>query len=169
MGTVDCHKYRELRASTPRGHLLPPTSFLQKPLRTTMVDKSRNLPGAHHRHLLQLRWWLLPELSAAPPRGPPSTSSSTSVVDAAGATSSTSQGARHRRLLQLWLWLLSKLQAAPLRGSAIDVFFNFGIDYCWSYRHHLLGGSPSTSSSTLVVAAAGATGNTPGGQPSTCG
>jgi hypothetical protein len=75
--------------------------------------------GAHHRHLLQHRWWLLSELSAAPPRGaaidvffnfgsgyyrscpqhlpkgPLSTSSSTSVVVAAEATGSTSQGCSH--------------------------------------------------------------------------
>jgi hypothetical protein len=112
MGTVDPHKYRKLRASTPRVHLLPPTSFLQKPLCTMMEDKSRHLLG-----------------------GPLSTSSSTSVVAAAGATDGPSQGPRHRRLIQLQCC-------------------------CRSYRQHLPGGPPSTSSLTLVVAASGATSNT---------
>jgi hypothetical protein len=125
MRIVDHRKYRELRASTPRGHLLSPTSLLQKPLCTTMEDKSRHLSRVRHRRILQLRWWLLPELLAAPPRegaidvffnfdsdcyqsyrqhlpgAPPSTFSSTLVVVAAGATDNTPDGSSHRRLVKL--------------------------------------------------------------------
>jgi hypothetical protein len=51
--------------------------------------------GALHRRL-QLRWWSLPKIQPAHPRGAPLTSS-TSVVATAGPTGSTPQGARHRR------------------------------------------------------------------------
>jgi hypothetical protein len=100
------------RASTPQCQLLPPTSFLQKPLHIAMEDKSRHLPGAHHQCLLQLRWWLLPELPTTPPKGGAIDVSSTSVVATTGATGSTSQG----------------------RGPTIDAFLNFGGCCCQSYR-----------------------------------
>jgi hypothetical protein len=45
MGIVDHHKYRKLKASTPQDHLLLSTSFLQKPLRTAMKDKSSTPRG----------------------------------------------------------------------------------------------------------------------------
>jgi hypothetical protein len=102
-----------------------------------MEDKIRHLPG-----------------------GPPSTSSSTSVVAAAGAPGSTSQGARHRHLHQLRWWPLSELPAAPCGGPAIDVLINFGGGCCWSSRQYPLRGPPSTSCSTSVVDAAGAPGST---------
>jgi hypothetical protein len=81
--------------------------------------------GPHHRCLLQLRWWLLPKLPAAPLRGPaidiffnfsggycrsyqqhlpgspPLTSSSILVVDATRATDTTPQGANNRCLVKL--------------------------------------------------------------------
>jgi hypothetical protein len=43
---------------------------------------------AHHQRLLQTRWRPLPDLLAETPRGPPSTSSSNSVVAATGPTGS---------------------------------------------------------------------------------
>jgi hypothetical protein len=105
---------------------------------TTYRDRGQGqqLPGGHHRCLLQLRWWLLSELPVAPHRGPPSMSSSTSVVDVVGAIGSTFQ------------------------GPAIDVFFNIDGGCCRSYWQHLLGAPPSMSSSTSVVVAAGATDST---------
>jgi hypothetical protein len=44
METMHHHKYQELKAGTPRGHLIP-QSFLQKQLHTAIEDKSRHLPG----------------------------------------------------------------------------------------------------------------------------
>jgi hypothetical protein len=103
-----------------------------------------------HRHL-QFQWWLLPNLAASTPRGPPSTSS-TSVVAAVGScrqhpprgpplTSSTSVVAA----------------AGPChqhpRRPAIDVF-NFGGDRYRTLPPAPTGAPPSTSS-TSVVAAAG--------------
>jgi hypothetical protein len=67
--------------------------------------------GARHGRLLQPRWWTLLDPPVAPPRGPPSTSSSTSVVDVAGPTDS-----------------------AP-RGPTIDVFFNLGGGRYRTRRH----------------------------------
>jgi hypothetical protein len=85
---VDHRKYQELWASTHRGHLLVPTSFLQKSLHIAIDArgpainfffnfsggrcwKYRQHPkGAHHRRLLHLRWWLLSEILTAPPKGP---------------------------------------------------------------------------------------------------
>jgi hypothetical protein len=111
---------------------------------------------------LQLRWWPLPDLSAAPLKrpaidvffnfgdghcwtrwqhptwGPPSMSSSTSVVVAPGHVGST------------------------LQGAAIDVF-NFGGGRCWTRRQHPPRGPPSTSSSTSMVAAARPASSTPKG------
>jgi hypothetical protein len=88
------------------------------------THRQRPPPRGRHQHLLQPRWWTLSDPPAAPPRGlainvifnhgggrcrtcrqrppggPPSTSSSTSVVDAAGPVDSAPQGARHRCLIQ---------------------------------------------------------------------
>jgi hypothetical protein len=50
--------------------------------------------GGRHRRPLQPQWWMLPDLSTVPPRGASLTSSLTSVVDAAGPTSSALQGTR---------------------------------------------------------------------------
>jgi hypothetical protein len=119
-------------------------------------------PGSHHRRLLQHWWWPLLDPLAAPPRGLPSTSSSTLVVDTAGPADSSP------------------------RGPAIDVFFNLGGGCFWTHRQCpqvacnrcLLQhwwwmppdpsavppeGLPSTSSSTSVVDAAEPTGSAPRG------
>jgi hypothetical protein len=74
-----------------------------------------------------------PRYRQHPPRGAPSTSSSTLVVAAVRDTNSTP------------------------RGPGINAFFNFGGGYCWRYRQQPLGGPPSTSSSTSVVATVGDT------------
>jgi hypothetical protein len=62
-------------------------------------------------------------LPPAPPGGPPSTSS-TSVVAAAGPCRQHPQGVCHRRLQLRW-WPLPDLAASTPRGSAINIF-NFG-------------------------------------------
>jgi hypothetical protein len=124
---VDRRKHRELWNSTPRGHLLLPTSFLQNSLHMAMEARGATIDifsfgggrcqtccqhhlGARHQHL-QLRRWPLPEIPIAPPGGPPSTSS-TSVVAASGPATSTPQGARYGRLQLQW-WPLSDLPPAP--------------------------------------------------------
>jgi hypothetical protein len=150
---VDHRKYWEQWASTPWGHLLPPTPLFAE----TTTYRGR---GQGH--------WLLPEIPVAPPRGPSSTSSSISVVATVGDIDSTSQGAHHRRLLQLRWWLLPEIPTAPLRGPAIDVFFNFGGGCCRRYQEHLPGAPPSTSSSTSMVAAAGGTDSTSQGPRHRC-
>jgi hypothetical protein len=135
-GPVDNYKYRELWASTP---------------------------GARHRYLLQLRWWLLPEIPTTPlrgsaidvffkfrggccrryqqhlPRGPPSTSSLTSVVAATGDIGSTPK-------------------APPSMSSLASVVAADG-----DTSNTTLGGPPSMSSSASVVAAVRDTGSTPRG------
>jgi hypothetical protein len=73
------------------------------------------------------------------PRGLPSTSPSTSVMDATGPAGSAPQGARHRHCLQHRWWTLPDPLTAPPRGS------------------------PSTSSSSSVVDAAGGFGSAPKG------
>jgi hypothetical protein len=101
-------------------------------------------------------------MGSRPPWGPPLTSSSNSVVAAAGPADS-----------------------AP-RGPTMDVFLNLSGGRCWTHRQCLKGprhrrllqtrwwpltdsptvppgGALSTSSSTLVVAAAGPTCSTPRG------
>jgi hypothetical protein len=126
--------------------------------------------GPAHRRL-QLRWWPLPDLLTAPPRGcaidvsnfggdhcrtyrqhppggPPSTSLS-SVVATAGPAGSTPQGPT------------IDVSNFGEGRSAIDVS-NFGGDgyqTCW---HHPLAGPPSMSP-TSVVAAVGSAGSTPRG------
>jgi hypothetical protein len=103
--------------------------------------RSGTSQGAHHQSLHQLRWWPLPELPTAPPKGaaidvlinfsgghyrnsrqhlpggPPSMSSSTSMVANAGTPSSTS------------------------RGPTIDVLLNYGDSRCRNYQHHPQGSS----------------------------
>jgi hypothetical protein len=99
---LDHHKYRELWASTARGHLLlPTTSFAET---NTYHDIGQG--------------------------GLPSTSSSTSVVAAAG------------------------LRPVPPRGPAIDTFLSFSCGCCRTSASTLKG-PPSTFSSASVVATAG--------------
>jgi hypothetical protein len=74
-----------------------------------------------------------------PPRGPPSTSSSNSVVDATRPTNSAPRGACHRRHLQTQWWTLPDPLAAPP------------------------GGLPLTSSSTSVADAVRLTSSAPQG------
>jgi hypothetical protein len=134
---------------------------------------------ARHRRLLQHRWWTLPDLPSAPPRGstidaffilgggrcqtrrqhtlggPPSMTSSTSVVNAAELANSAAKGTRHQRLLQPRWWPLSNPPASPpggppsmsfstsvvdaagpagsaSQGPAIDAFFNLGDGHYWT-------------------------------------
>jgi hypothetical protein len=107
----------------------------------------------------------------APPGGPPSTSFSTSVVDATGPTGNVPQGVRHRRLLQPQWWTLPGPPTAPPgglpltpsstsvvdavgptdnapRGPAIDVFFNLSGGHYRTRRQYPQGGPTSTSTST---------------------
>jgi hypothetical protein len=115
-----------------------------------------------HRRLHQLWWWPLQDPPAAPLRGPPSMSSSTSM------------------------WPLLDPPVASPKGPAINVFFVFGGGRCQTHRQHPQGvrhrhllqlqwwplpdpptapprGPPLTPSLTSVVATAGLTGSTPKG------
>jgi hypothetical protein len=58
---------------------------------------------------------------STPSGGAPSMSSTTAVVDAAGPTSSAPQGAHHRRLLQPWWGTLPNASTMPPKGPAIDI------------------------------------------------
>jgi hypothetical protein len=101
----------------------------------TVGPAASNPQGVRHRRL-QLRWWPLPDLPPAPPRGPPSMSP-TPVVAAVGPAASNPQGGRHR-CLQLRWWLLPDLPSATPRGPAIDVS-NSGGGCCRTFRLHPLG------------------------------
>jgi hypothetical protein len=114
--------------------------------------------GARHRRL-KPQWWPLPDMPPAPPRGPaidvfnfgggrcracrqhplggPPSTSSTSMVAAAGHAGGTLHGARHQRLQHRW-WPLSGMSTAPPGG-------------------------PPSKSPTSVVAAAGHAASTPQG------
>jgi hypothetical protein len=142
---------------TPRGS--PSTSSLTSVV--VAVRPTDSTPqGPRHQSLLQLRWWLLLDPLTTPTKGltidiysnfgggscrtrrqhpqwgPPSTSSSTSVVAAAGPARSTPkgatmyvyfnfgddrcwtrwqhpQGSHHQRLVQLWCWLLPDRRQHP--------------------------------------------------------
>jgi hypothetical protein len=158
--------------------------------------------GARHRRL-QLRWCPLPDLATstprgpaidifnfgggrcrtlplAPPRGPPSTFS-TSVVTAAGPCHQHPQGARHRRLQLRW-WLLSDLTVSTLQGARHrrlqfrwwslpdlapstprgppSMYSTSVVAAVGPYRQHPPEG-PSSMSSTSVVAAARPAASTP--------
>jgi hypothetical protein len=130
---------------------------------------------------------MLSDPLAASPRGPPSTSSTNSVADAAGPTGSASQGGRHQRRLQpqWWTlpdpltapprgahhrhhlqarwWTLPNMPVVPPRGPATDVVFNLGDGCCWTRQQCLPGSPPSTSSSNSVVDASRPTDSTPRG------
>jgi hypothetical protein len=135
---------------------------------------------ARHR-CLQLQWWPLPEIPAAPPTGP-----AINVFNIDGGRYRTCrqhpQGVRHQHLQHRW-WPLSELPTAPPRGPAINVS-NFSGGRCQKSRQHPHGarhrrlqlrwwplsdlptapprGSPSTSP-TSVVATAESPDNTPRG------
>jgi hypothetical protein len=94
----------------------------------------QRLQGALHRHRLKTRWWTLRDPPAAPPRGLPLTSSSTSVVDVAGPTG-----------------------RAPPRGPAINVIFKLGGERCRTCWQCLRGGPPLMLSSTSAVDTTGPT------------
>jgi hypothetical protein len=117
-------------------------------------------PGACHRCPLQPQWWLLLDPLVAssrgatidiifnlsgghcwtrrqrPLEGPPSISSSTSVVATARPTSSAPQEAHHRHHLRPQWWLLSDLSVALPMGPTIDVFFNLGGGHCQTRLQH---------------------------------
>jgi hypothetical protein len=65
-----------------------PPSMSSSTLVVAAAGPVGSTPRAHHRHLLQPRWWPLSDPPTTLPRGPPSTSSSNMVVDAAGLTGS---------------------------------------------------------------------------------
>jgi hypothetical protein len=106
----------------------------------------------------------------APPRGPPSTSS-TSVVAAVGPSDSTPQGACHRRHQLRW-WPLSDLADSNPQGAhhrrlqhqwwPLPDLLNSVVAAAGPCLQHPQGGPPSTSS-TLVVTAAGPAASTPQG------
>jgi hypothetical protein len=91
------------------------------------------------------------EPTGSAPRGPPSRSSSTSVVDATGPTNNAPRGAtindvfnlgggrwgaRHRRHLQPRWWMLSDPPPPIVTpgGATIDVFFNLGGGRCRTHQ-----------------------------------
>jgi hypothetical protein len=100
----------------PRG--APSTSSLTSVVAAAGATDSTS-QGACHRHLLQLQWWLLLELSTAPPWGP--------AIDVffnfgGGCCWSYWQhlpGGSHQGLIQPQWWLLSELPA-----ETIDIWLN---------------------------------------------
>jgi hypothetical protein len=78
--------------------------------------------GACHQCLLQPQWWTLPDPPIAPLKGPSSTSSSYSVVDATGPADSTPRGPAIYVFFNLSCGRCQTRRQRP-RGPAIDVFF----------------------------------------------
>jgi hypothetical protein len=79
------------------GDLVPPSMIYNAWWMGTPTPGWSNPGGCHrrilcHQRLLQQRWWLLPDLPAAPPRGLSSTSPSTTVVVTTGLIDSTPRG-----------------------------------------------------------------------------
>jgi hypothetical protein len=124
---VPRRKQRELWASPPSPP--PPGHFTINIFFAELTSHRHGRTGARHRRgrtarhqRLQLRWWSLSDPPPAPPRGPtidvfnfgggrcrtcrqhqlggPPSTSSTSVVVAAGPAASTPKGARHRRFAE---------------------------------------------------------------------
>jgi hypothetical protein len=85
----------------------------------------------------------------APLGGPPSTSTSTSVVDAVWPTNSTPTEPAIDILKPRW-WPLSDPLTSPSKGSAIDVFFNLGGGRYRTHRQRPLGPPPSMYSTSAV-------------------
>jgi hypothetical protein len=144
-------------APPPEGHFTTNIFFAE------LTSYCHGRKGVRHRRL-QLRWWLLPVLPPAPPRGPaidisysgggrcrtcrqqppggPPLMSPNSVVTATGPVDSIPQEARHRHLQLRW-WSLPDLPPATPRGPAINVS-NSGGGCCRTCRQHPPGGPPST-------------------------
>jgi hypothetical protein len=72
---------------------------------------------------------------ATPPRGPPSTSSLTSVVDAAGPTGSAPRGTPSTSSSSLMANTVGPACSTP-KGPAINIIFKLGGGHCWTYRQH---------------------------------
>jgi hypothetical protein len=100
--------------------------------------------GARHGRPLQTRCWTLPDPPVAPRRGPPSTSSSKLVVDAAGPASSAPQGGCHRRRLQTRWSTQPDPPKMPPREPTIHGIFNLGGGRCRTRRQRPPRGPPST-------------------------
>jgi hypothetical protein len=144
VGSEDRHKQRELWASTPRGHLLLQTSFLQNSLYIAMEARGPtidvfNIGGCHCWTCRQQPQGAAVDVfnigggrcrksRQQPPGGSPSTSPA-SVVATPGPVANTPRGACHRRLQLRW-WSLLDLPPVSSRG-------------------------PLSTSSTSVVAAVG--------------
>jgi hypothetical protein len=69
--------------------------------------------GARHRCRLQALWWTLLDPPAAPPGGPPLTSSSNSVEDPAGPTNSAPRRPAIDVFFKTQWWTLPDPSAAP--------------------------------------------------------
>jgi hypothetical protein len=124
---IDVFNFGGGRSRTYRQH--PPRGQLSTSLTSVVVavGLAASTPQKARHRRLQLRWWPLPGMPAAPLRGPaidvfnfgggrcrtcrqhpprgPSSTSSTLVVAAVGPAASTPQGARHPRLQLLDLQL----------------------------------------------------------------
>jgi hypothetical protein len=109
-------------SGTPRG---PPSLFLSVDGGRSWITSSSNSRGARRQCFLALMVGVPGSPAPAPPEGPPSTSSA-SVVAAAGPADNTP------------------------RGPTIHVF-NFGGGHYWTCRQHPPGSLPSTSSTSVVV------------------
>jgi hypothetical protein len=64
----------------------------------------------------QTQWWTLPDPSVVPPRGPPSTSSSNSVVDATGPTDSAPREPAIDVIFKTRWWTMPDSPIAPPGG-----------------------------------------------------
>jgi hypothetical protein len=133
MGLVARHKDRELRVS-PHGFSRYHDLFAEV---ATCYDgaKDKHSQGARRRRLRQLRWWPLPELPTASPRGPPSMSSSTTMVAAVGAPDSTPRGPAIDVFINYDGGRCRSSRQHP-QGPAIDVFINYDGGRCRSSRQH---------------------------------
>jgi hypothetical protein len=76
---------------------------------------------------------------ATPPRGPPLTSSLTSVVDAAGPTGSAPRGTPSTSSSSLMANAVGPACSAP-KGPTIDIIFKLGGGHCWTCWQHPQGG-----------------------------
>jgi hypothetical protein len=142
----------------PSGVTLIPTSF---PV-VELTSYHHGHKGARHR-CVQLRWWPLPDLPIAPPRGP---AIDVSIFGGDGCQTCFQHppGVLPSMSPSLVLAAARPTASTP-KGPAIDIS-NSGGGRCRTCRQHPLGGPPSTSP-TSVVAATGPAASTPRGPPST--